>query len=93
MSKLKQIAYPTENGGFIYVPKRVVDLVSKKAIITKMYAVAGSGEKTEIIFITKEPKVKAEFVEDDYRGKLVIEYESIKCHSHGIMELYDMGSN
>lgn len=35
MGRLKKIAYPTENNELIYVPKRIIDLLNKKCIITK----------------------------------------------------------
>jgi pectin methylesterase-like acyl-CoA thioesterase len=91
MGKLKMIAYPTGNGQFIYVPKKAIDGISKKAIILKQYTVVGSGESTELVFITKAPKVISEPVEHDRRGRLVIEYESKNGSGHGVIELYDMG--
>lgn len=35
MGRLKKIAYPTENDEFIYVPKRIIDLLNRKCIVTK----------------------------------------------------------
>ena len=91
MGKLKKIAWPVENGEFIYVPKKVIDGINKTAIITNQYTVKGSGETTENTFITKVPKVETEYVKNDQRGRLVIEYQSKKGKAHGIIELYDMG--
>jgi hypothetical protein len=69
MSKLKKIAYPAENNEFIYVPKKAIDLINKRSIITEQYPVGGAG------------------------GKIVIKYHSKTGISHGVMELYDMGSD
>lgn len=91
MSRLKKIAYPTANGQFIYVAKKVIDGISKKAVILKQYTVSGSGENTQIIFITKAPRVETDCVKNDQRGRLVIEYESKNGSGHGVIELYDMG--
>lgn len=91
MGKLKKIAWPIENGEFIYVPKRVIDSINKTAVITKQYTVKGSGENTQSIFITKAPRVETEYVKNDQRGRLVIEYENKKGRGHGLIELYDMG--
>lgn len=41
MRKLKKIAIPIENNRFIYVPKSIVDGISKKAIITSQYVADG----------------------------------------------------
>ena len=91
MGKLKKIAWPVENGEFIYVPKKVIDGINKTAIITNQYMVKGTGEDTQSIFITKVPKVETECVKNDQRGRLVIEYQSKKGNVRGVIELYDMG--
>lgn len=54
MSSLKKIVYPVENNEFIYVPKRVIDLLNKKAIITDQYTVGGSGGKLVIKYESKK---------------------------------------
>lgn len=35
MGRLKKTTYPTEDNGTIYVPKRIIDLLTKKCVITK----------------------------------------------------------
>jgi len=96
MDKLKKIAWPVQNGEFIYLPKKVLDGINKTAIITNQYTVEGSGENTQIVFITKAlitkpAKVETECVKNDQRGRLVIEYQSKKDNARGVIELYDMG--
>lgn len=51
MGRLKKIAYPTEDNEFIYVPKRIIDLLTKKCIITKQHIV---GEKIVIEYSAKK---------------------------------------
>lgn len=53
MSKLKKIAYPAENNEFIYVPKKAIDLINKRSIITEQYAVGGTGGKIVIKYQSK----------------------------------------
>ncbi|AGK95605.1 hypothetical protein [Clostridium pasteurianum] len=43
MGRLKKIAYPTENNDFIYVPKRIIEHLTKKCIITKQ-TIVGIGK-------------------------------------------------
>lgn len=54
MAKLKKIAIPAENNQFIYVPKRAIDGISKKAVITKQYVVGGAGGKLVIEYEAKK---------------------------------------
>ena len=96
MGKLKKILYTLESGESIYVPKKVLDGINKTAIITNQYIVQGSGEDTQIVFITKAlitkpSKVETECVKNDQRGRLVIEYHSKKGNARGVIEIYDMG--
>lgn len=48
MGRLKKMAYPGENGEFIYVPKRVIDGICKKSIITSLHTEGGIGGKVII---------------------------------------------
>ena len=91
MAKLKKIAWPVENGEFIYLPKKVLDGIAKTANILKQYTVKGTGETTHYVSVTKGAPMQNESVEHDYRGRLVIEYINKKGKGHGKIELYDMG--
>lgn len=51
MGKLKKIAYPAENNELIYVPKRVIDSLTKKVIITSQRVVGG---KLVIEYVAKK---------------------------------------
>jgi hypothetical protein len=53
VSKLKKIAYPAEHNEFIYVPKRVIDTISKTAIITNQYVVGRAGGKLMLEYEAK----------------------------------------
>lgn len=54
MSKLKKVAYPADNNQFIYVAKKAIDGISKKAFITKQYTVGGTGGKLVIEYADKK---------------------------------------
>ncbi len=54
MGKLKKIAFLVEGNQFIYVSKRAIDLLNKKAIITDQYTVGGSGGKLVIKYEAKK---------------------------------------
>lgn len=54
MAKLKKIAYPADNGQFIYVPKKIIDYLSKKTIVTCMQTVGGAGGKLVIEYVSKK---------------------------------------
>jgi hypothetical protein len=53
MGKLKTIAYPAENNQFINVPKRMIDLLNKKTIITNLYALGDEKGKLVIEYRAK----------------------------------------
>lgn len=53
MSKLKKIAFPAEHNEFIYVPRRAIDLINKKAIILKQNVIGGVGGKLVIEYKSK----------------------------------------
>ncbi|MBU3155152.1 hypothetical protein [Clostridium estertheticum] len=53
MSRLKKLAYPAENNEFIYVPKRVIDFISKGAIITDQHVEGSAGGKLVLKYESK----------------------------------------
>ena len=56
MGRPKKIAYPVENDAPIYVHKRIIDLINKKAIITK-FNIDSSQRKIVIEYKSKKHKV------------------------------------
>lgn len=54
MARLKKIAYPAQNNQLIYFPKRILDQINKKAVITSMQAIGGSGGKVVIEYRSKK---------------------------------------
>lgn len=65
MGKLKKIAYPAENNQFIYFPKRILDQINKKAVITSMQAVGGSGGKVVIEYRSKKHNISGKMELND----------------------------
>jgi len=53
MGRLKKISYPAENNEFITVPKRIIDLINKKAIITRLYTLGDEKGKLVIEYRAK----------------------------------------
>jgi len=53
LSKLIKLAYPAENDEFIYVPKRVIDFISKSAIITDQHVEGRAGGKLILKYESK----------------------------------------
>lgn len=54
MGRLKKIACPAENNKLIYVPKRILDKLNKKAIVLKQYVVGATGGKLVIEYKAKK---------------------------------------
>lgn len=53
MGKLKKMVFPAEHNEFIYVPKKAIDLIYKKAIILKQNVIGGVGGKLVIEYKSK----------------------------------------